>query len=136
MKIDATCSIYLGGNKIIDYHAVKGEEDDHGEAVIRKTFMSKWTSFFSHFQVFYLIGVVSSLLVFSFLLFAQKVKLNMNAVYKRSVEDRMDEFSETHPPPTKNELAWLSVLFRAVIICVAPASLFIYRSRLVTLYAF
>ena len=83
-----------------------------------------------------MIGVVSSLLVFSFLLFAQKVKLNMNAVYKRSVEDRMDEFSETHPPPTKNELAWLSVLFRAVIICVAPASLFIYRSRLVTLYAF
>lgn len=38
--------------------------------------------------------------------------------------------------PTKTELAWLSIIFRIVIICVAPASLLIYHSRLLTLDAF
>lgn len=49
----------------------------------------------------------------------------------------MDYFEENNiPVPTRTELAWLSIIFRIVIICIAPGSFFIYHSRLLTLDAF
>ena len=60
-------------------------------------------------------------------------------VYKKYVGKEREVWydeSKRLPPPTLTELAWLSILFRIVIVCVYPASLVIYRSRLLNLHAF
>lgn len=88
-----------------------------------------------------MISVVINLLVFSGFLFREKLNLDPNYVYQKYVETQAnaeeDDFKDEHDhSPTFNELAWLSIIFRIVIICVAPASLYIYRSRLLLLEAF
>ena len=99
--------------------------------------MSTWTNFCKYFQVSLLICIIVALLVVTGFLFADKVYLDHNAVYAQQVTARLEFFEENNiPVPTKTELAWLSIIFRIVIICVAPACLFIYHSRLLTLDAF
>lgn len=98
--------------------------------------MSRWTDTFKFVQVFFLIAVIVNLLVFSGILFADKLYLDYDEVYQKSVLERIDDFDELNPAPTRQELAWLSFIFRIVIICVAPASIFIYHTRLLTLEAF
>ena len=44
--------------------------------------MSRWTNFCKYFQVFFAIGVLCSLMVFSITLFTEKVYLDHNKVYQ------------------------------------------------------
>lgn len=98
--------------------------------------MSQWTEVWKYFQVVYLVSVVALLLVYSVILFEEKLSLRPDDIYQHAVLDHLELFGEENPPPTKQELAWLSIIFRIVIASVAPASLVIYRSRLLTLEAF
>ena len=52
------------------------------------------------------------------------------------MSDEDDNDDELLPAPTEKEVQWLSILFRIVIVCVAPCALVIYRSRLLNLHAF
>lgn len=70
------------------------------------------------------------------MLFTKNFYMDYDEVYKNSVLDRIDEFDESNPAPSRQELAFLSFVFRIVIICVAPASIFIYHTRLTTFEAF
>lgn len=104
--------------------------------VVRKTFMSQWTNFFQYFQVVFLISVVIVLLVLSVILFMQNLYLNPGEVFEKYELDEKGQFDELNPSPILEEVQMLSIIFRIVIILVAPASLYIYRSRFLTLYAF
>ena len=105
--------------------------------MVRKTFMSQWINFCQYFQVFFLICVIVNLMVITGLLFAEKLYLDPREVYQNHVKENEEYFRESNQtPPSLNELAILSIVFRLVIICVVPASMYIYRSRLVTLDAF
>ena len=132
LKADS-CKVYVGGLINQDFYRSHTIQD---QIVLRKTFMSRWTHFFTYFQVFFMLANVICLLTLSGLLFAEKVNLDPEQVFYENVTLKLDEYTEGNPPPTRNELAWQSTVFKAVIICVAPASLCIYRSRLLTLEAF
>ena len=49
--------------------------------------MSRWTSFFTYFQVMYLIVVMGTLTVFTLVYFFEKIDLNENELYEEYVEN-------------------------------------------------
>ena len=72
-------TVYIGFGRVQVYQAELAEYE--GLNLIHETFMSSWTNFCIYFQVFVLIAVIINLLVFSSMLFAQKVYLDHNQVY-------------------------------------------------------
>lgn len=67
--------------------------------------MSHWTHFFQYFQVFFLVGDIICLVVFSVLLFLEKLSLKPEDVFHRHVEEKREGyFDELLPPPTITEL--------------------------------
>ena len=97
--------------------------------------MSRWTSFFTYFQVLYLFLVMGTLTVATFVQFFDHIDLNEYELYQEYVEDRIELYSDGILP-SKRELAALSWLFRVVIFAVLPAAALIYRGRLLSMTAF
>ena len=93
-----TFNIYIGQHKIQDYHGQQGEEN---VVLVQRTFMSRWTDTFKYFQVFFLIAVIVSLLVFSGMLFADKLYMDYDELYQKSVLEQIDDFDELNPAPTR-----------------------------------
>lgn len=127
--------IYVGGLHTADYLRTSADHTFNKD-ILRKTFMSRWTHFFAYFQVLFMLAVMINLLTFSGILFAQKLYLDPEEVFRTQVEQKEHLWNDGNPAPTRESLACLSIIFRIVIICVVPAAIFIYRSRLLTLESF
>ena len=98
--------------------------------------MNRWVRFFQFFQVVYLIAVIIAFLVLTGMILAEQFSQDEKQLYKEYILDRIEEFKENQIPPTESEIAGASYLFKALLFAFVPATLLIYRSRLLTLRAF
>ena len=109
----------------------------HEYIVQKSTFMSHWTSFWIFFQVFYLLAVMLVLVITSLYFVFKHIELSGDELYHKYVLDQIDMYEEKgQVPPTQREMIVLVWLFRGVLMAVVPSSVYIYRSRLLSLTVF
>ena len=99
--------------------------------------MGWWTLSFRFVQIFYLLGVMSSIIIYTFLIFANRIKLEDEQLYLEYIEQykELNGINST-PPYSQSEIVFASMMLKTIILAALPVTLLIYRSRLTTLQAF
>ena len=99
--------------------------------------MSWWTLTFRFVQIFYLIGAMVAILLYSGIIFFKKIELDGEELYKDYVEQYRKYHDEGDEPAySQNEIVLASALLKVVVVAALPVAFLIYRSRLTTLPAF
>lgn len=97
--------------------------------------MSIWTNWWTYFQVFYLLVVMSTVIVVTLIFLFDKIGLDGDELYQEYVIDRAEQYDWT-VKPSETEIFVLSVIFRLVIFAMLPSTALVYRSRLLSMKAF
>ncbi len=101
--------------------------------------MGYWLMFWKFIQIYSLVAIIIALVVYTMMILFSKIGLNAKELYKDYLEEyeksQIEDPDEEHKF-SEREVVFTVYLFKAIIIFVLPASILIYRQRLLGLHAF
>jgi hypothetical protein len=101
--------------------------------------MGRWLMFFKFVQIFSLVALMLALVIYTVKILVSRISLNARELYEEYEEEyeksQLEEETEEHKF-TKAEVIFTVYLVKVIIIAILPASILIYRSRLLNLHAF
>ena len=99
--------------------------------------MGHWVSILRFIQVGYLLLVTILIFFYTGMIAFSKLDLGDDELYQEYLEDfRLNHDAGEEPTYSKHEIVFTNYFIKFLVIAVLPASVLIYRSRLLTLQAF
>ena len=99
--------------------------------------MGHWIAIVRFIQVGYLLTVTILIFFYTGMIAFSKLDLGDDELYQEYLEDfRLRNEAGAEPTYSKHEIVFTNYFIKFLVIAVLPASVLIYRSRLLTLQAF
>ena len=99
--------------------------------------MGHWVAILRFIQVGYLLIVTILIFFYTGMIAFSKLDLGDDELYQEYLEDfRLNNAAGVEPTYSKHEIVFTNYFIKFLVIAVLPASVLIYRSRLLTLQAF
>ena len=115
-------------------------EDGSVAEIKRYTFMGEWNKIFRFIQIFTMLSLMISLIYFTIRILGSRISLDADELYeeyKENLKETIEEYGEASQHEyTRSEVHFTTWLVKLMILAVTPASILIYRSRILSLHAF